>query len=231
MKYLDLLSKFWSHNETLPFGSSAAALYTLLVHRWHENKYEDFMLSDIELSKELKLKVNTIKAIKKKLQDRGLIQFQVKIGLPSSYKIVTDNLKFENPEKKQLKEIKIIERKHSISSLKSKNTTQNNIIRDKVLPVEQPKAPMEINVDIPSLDEFLSFAKTLQNYVTGIDLKIEDKYNTWLKNDWKNGYNRPITNWKLTLKSTMPYIIESEGNEDEIKSIPTINRPTPQKND
>lgn len=226
MKYLDLLSKFWEHNERLPFGSSAAVVYTFLVHKWYQNKYEDFILSDIELSKELKLAINTIKAVKVKLQEHKLIQFEVKIGHPCSYKLVTD---FSVPEIE-----KILIQKNDAEKKKQKIT--DSTLKKKItalqIPVEtEPtKVVPEINADIPSFEEFLTHAKSLKNYLTRIDSKIEEKYNNWIENGWNNGYNRPITNWKLALKSTMPYIIDSKDNKEEI-NIPIINRPKTKQNE
>jgi len=217
MKYLDILSKFWEYNERLSFGSSAAVVYTFLVHKWYQNKYEDFILSDIELSKELKLAINTIKAVKEKLKDHKLIQFEVKIGHPCSYKLLTD---FSVPEID-----KIVIQKNDAVKKKRRNSDSN--LKKKIVtpPVqkEQTKTIPDINADIPPLDEFLTHAKSLRNYTTSIDSKIEEKYNNWIENGWKNGYDRPITNWKSALKSTMPYIIDSKQNEQI--NIPIINRP------
>lgn len=226
MKYLDLLSKFWEYNERLPFGSSAAVVYTFLVHKWYQNKYEDFILSDIELSKELRLAINTIKVVKEKLQDHKLIQFEVKIGHPCSYRLITD---FSIPENE-----KILIQKND--SKKDKEITPNSTLKKKnvtpQVPVEcEPtKVIPDINPDIPSYDEFLDHAKSLKNYTTSIDSKINEKYNNWIENGWNNGYNRPITNWKSALKSTMPYIIDSKHNEEQI-NIPIINRPKTKQNE
>lgn len=226
MKYLDLLSKFWEYNERLPFGSSAAVVYTFLVHKWYQNKYEDFILSDIELSKELKLAINTIKAVKEKLQEHKLIQFEVKIGHACSYKLVTDNsvqeiekilIQKNDAEKKK--------ERNSDSTLKKKNITPQVPVE-----IELTKIIPDIHSDIPSFDEFLTHAKSLKNYISSINSKIEEKYNNWIENGWNNGYNRPITNWKSALKSTMPYIIDSKDNEEQI-NIPIINRPKTKQNE
>lgn len=224
MKYLDILSKFWEYNERLSFGSSAAVVYTFLVHKWYQNKYEDFILSDIELSKELKLAINTIKAVKEKLKDHKLIQFEVKIGHPCYYKLLTD---FSAPEIE-----KILIQKNDAEKKKQRNsdsTLKKKIVTPQV-PVEPTKVIPDINTDIPPFDEFLTHAKSLRNYTTSIDSKIEEKYNNWIENGWKNGYDRPITNWKLALKSTMPYIIDSKDNKEEI-NIPIINRPKTKQNE
>lgn len=226
MKYLDLLSKFWEYNERLPFGSSAAVVYTFLVHKWYQNKYEDFILSDIELSKELKLAINTIKTVKEKLHAHKLIQFEVKIGHPCSYKLETD---FSVPGIENI----LVPKK---DAEKKKERNPDSTLKKKIaipqLPVETEPTKFipDIIPDIPSFDEFLTHAKSLKNYSTSIDSKIEEKYNNWIENGWKNGYDRPITNWKSSLKSTMPYIIDSKDNKEQI-NIPIINRPKTKQNE
>ena len=62
------------------------------------------------------------------------------------------------------------------------------------------------NSKIPSLDEFMRYAKSLESYESELDLNISEKYENWKNNGWKNTFNRPISNWKSTLKSTLPYL-------------------------
>lgn len=66
---------------------------------------------------------------------------------------------------------------------------------------------------IPSLEEFISYAK-----VKKPNVKIEDvrfKYDAWLENDWHkivNGENAYILNWKTTLLNCMKYMREENTN-------------------
>lgn len=218
MKYLDLISKFWEYNQRVPFGSSAAVIYTFLVHKWYQNQCQDFVLSDIELSKELKITVNTIKAVKEKLREHKLIQYQIKIGYPCYYNILID---YSVPDDK-----KIVLPKGRKNAEKIKDAAPSSNV--------PPAAnnPTVFKADIPSFDEFLSFAKSLKNYTSDFDDKIEAKYNSWVSSGWISGYNRPITNWQSLLKSTMPYIINSDQNKEfnEIKSIPSIKPPKTKNN-
>ena len=72
------------------------------------------------------------------------------------------------------------------------------------------------------------YAKTLENYIPELDYLIQEKYDSWLGNGWKNGYNKPITNWKSSIKNTMPFL-QSElqsGNATSQKiALQTIKRP------
>lgn len=58
--------------------------------------------------------------------------------------------------------------------------------------------------NIPTFDEFLSFAKQREPNVCGKDLK--NKYDSWVVNGWKDGNNKKIINWKSKLINTIKYI-------------------------
>jgi len=58
----------------------------------------------------------------------------------------------------------------------------------------------------PDLEEFLTYAKTLAPYKPELDFAIESKYQTWADNKWKDGHGKKITNWKNTLRNTIPYL-------------------------
>ena len=59
--------------------------------------------------------------------------------------------------------------------------------------------------EIPTLKEFSDYCKTVSIYHHSMDFQIEAKYETWVDNGWKDGYNKPIKNWKLKIKNTMVY--------------------------
>ncbi len=63
---------------------------------------------------------------------------------------------------------------------------------------------------IPAFDEFLKYAIEKKPNVSQTDLKF--KYDSWVANDWKNGNDKKITNWKTALLNTLPYIKEGLNN-------------------
>ena len=71
--------------------------------------------------------------------------------------------------------------------------------------------------------------KTNQRIFTeevSIDPSIKEKYDSWTNNDWKNALNRPINNWKSSLKSTLPYMKNKTDTQTiSLESIPNIKRP------
>ena len=64
---------------------------------------------------------------------------------------------------------------------------------------------------IPEFKEFLNYALEKKPKVSQIDLKL--KYDSWLTNDWKNGNDKKITNWKAALLNTLPYIKEGLNSD------------------
>ncbi|MFN9371950.1 MAG: hypothetical protein ACK6D3_08715 [Planctomycetaceae bacterium] len=60
------------------------------------------------------------------------------------------------------------------------------------------------NNTIPEFTEFLNYALEKKPKVSQIDLKL--KYDSWIANNWKNGNDKKITNWKTALLNTLPYI-------------------------
>ena len=64
----------------------------------------------------------------------------------------------------------------------------------------------EKNINIPTQNAFLKYAKdndvNYESKKSGIILK----YKAWVQNDWRNGNDKPIKNWKSTLLNTLGYI-------------------------
>lgn len=58
----------------------------------------------------------------------------------------------------------------------------------------------------PTLQEFMSYAKTLQPYRNELNFALESKYEAWKDNKWKDGFNKPIKNWKSKLKNTIIHL-------------------------
>lgn len=65
--------------------------------------------------------------------------------------------------------------------------------------------------EMPGFAEFFEYAQTLEIYDPEYDFEIEAKYDAWSDNDWKDGHNKPIRNWKTKLKNTMPHFKGSNG--------------------
>jgi hypothetical protein len=75
--------------------------------------------------------------------------------------------------------------------------------------------------EIPSLDEFLLYLKTdLKEFnFDAFKFSVTAKYESWIDNDWKDGNQNSIKNWKTKLKNTMPYLKPFNQNQNGTKPI------------
>ena len=253
MYYLELIQRFWDFNKTAKISPTEALLYFYLLKMGYENDRYDFKISDIELGKELGLTRKTIKSTKEKLKSIGFIQFKTINGLPCHYRLLL-NYSFEIEYEKSIKneECAIVEKdqnrevleifdcilsaQNSVEVIKeieinsdvkaSSGTTEKQKLEWKQAQKQEQEQLNLKNNKIPSLDEFIEYAKSLEGYEPKLDLSISEKYESWKNNGWKNTSNRPISNWKSTLKSTLPYLInKSEKNSLSLQDIPNIKRP------
>lgn len=60
--------------------------------------------------------------------------------------------------------------------------------------------------NIPDFSDFLAYAIKERPMVDKD--KVQAKYDTWVSNGWKDGYDNKILNWKTKLKNTLPHIPE-----------------------
>ncbi len=247
MESLDLIKKFWQLNEKKPLGSSAVAMYFLIINEWKNTDADEIVLSDAKISETLKIVRNTVRATKDKLQEAGLLTYETKIGFPCVYRLKIDNNIFtsakENEDAKDKdvqsvseepkQEVKVAEEKQpiqepKIKSLLDKNTQpkvpvkkqESNPVPKQEPVVEKPK----LSSNIPSIEEFLSFAKTLEIYDATnktLDFQIKTKYEKWVSDGWKNGWNKPIRNWQLSLRATLPHLLTN----NPVVKAPVIKRP------
>lgn len=235
----ELTEKFWEYNEKEPLGAVAVALYFFLVEIWKKNEKNDFSLSDTEICERLKITRPTIITLRQKLVTLGMIQYQSKNGLPGHYKILLEYSPtlsvFAKPETDKgdsstKSSQKIISKKNKTtekSSQKIETPKNQNLSEDNQLEIPA-KTLIQVSGNIPLLEEFTQYAKTLDNYIPELDQLIKEKYDSWLGNGWKNGYDKPITNWKSSIKNAMPFLqseLQSSNTASQKIALPTIKRP------
>jgi len=254
MYYLELIQRFWEFNKTTKVSPAEISLYFYLLKIGYDNERYDFKISDVKLGKDLGLTRKTIKSTKEKLKNLGLIQFQSKNGLPCLYRLllnysfiiesenllIKENLNTEITQKLEssttstesipsirnsLEDLKEDNNKDGKPILKSSQKQKFQLKQAQKLKQEEELQNLK-NRKIPSLDEFMEYAISLECYERELDLSIREKYETWRNNGWKNTSNRPISNWKSTLKSTLPYLKNMNvENTSLLQNIPNIKRP------
>ena len=75
---------------------------------------------------------------------------------------------------------------------------------------------------IPLFSEFFEYVKTFEQYDIKYDYSIQAKYNSWADNNWRDGKNTYIENWKNKIRNTFPYlkIIENPNKPHYLNSLP-----------
>ena len=68
------------------------------------------------------------------------------------------------------------------------------------------KKPIPKKVVIPTLNEFLQYAKDKDLDYEMKRSALIKKYQSWVENDWKTGHDKKIVNWKSTLLNTLPHV-------------------------
>jgi hypothetical protein len=81
----------------------------------------------------------------------------------------------------------------------AKGVQYNNVNKDN-------NVNKENNKYIPSFEEFLKYAIEKKPKVSKSDVKL--KYESWIENDWKDGKDNKISNWKTKLLNTLSYLKE-----------------------
>jgi len=71
---------------------------------------------------------------------------------------------------------------------------------------------------IPEFEEFKKFA--LENDLTINISALELKYKSWVENNWRDGNNKKIINWKSKILNTIPYLKNNNNgfNQQHSKS-------------
>lgn len=85
----------------------------------------------------------------------------------------------------------------------------NKNLQSKVEDTKEDKS--KVNV-IPEFSVFLSYAIEQKPKVDNHLVKL--KYDSWVANDWKDGNNNKIKNWKSKLNNTLPFISEKKNTEN-----------------
>jgi hypothetical protein len=65
---------------------------------------------------------------------------------------------------------------------------------------------IEDNSKVPSIDVFLDYVKTVDSKFAEIEKSAILKYHAWKNNNWKDGNDKVIKNWKTKILNTIPHL-------------------------
>jgi len=81
---------------------------------------------------------------------------------------------------------------------------------------EKPKKKTKETI-IPTLEEFIEYAKTQTNEFQAYEYSIKAKYESWVENGWKDGFGNKIINWKSKFKNTITHLKKFGNNQKPLK--------------
>ena len=119
----------------------------------------------------------------------------------------------ESSENKQILEAPLQEPlkgtvKDPLNTLEDTLPTNNKLlnINNKELIINNKPKKDKKGIIIPSISEFMDYYKNdLSTKFPNLDFQVQTKYESWIENNWKDGNNKPIINWKTKLKATIIY--------------------------
>ena len=154
----------------------------------------------------------TLKQIEKRFNNPGKLQELIDEGIidVSGDKIA---IKFLD---KQLKEVTLRSEINSRNGAKGgrpkkQNKTETKAngkqTESKTKGIREDKIREDKNI-VPSFDDFWGYAKSKKPSLSKDSVKL--KYDSWIANNWKDGNDKKITNWKSKLLNTIPYLETKE---------------------
>ncbi len=220
--YTELTNRIWEFNENRSLGLSTLSVYFYLLKIGLEREYNKFSVSDSQMSRELKMTRKTVKVCKEKLRHFGIICYQSRNGVPSDFQLNPDYPLIFNDALSDMKiDLKTIK-------FKTEDLPTETTYLEKTQPerkIKHSTIQNEIINDIPTLEEFLKHAKSLDSYNDQLIFEVKIKYENWVNNGWKNNFDRPITNWKSALKNAIPYLKKDVQDDQKLNpKIPNITR-------
>lgn len=104
--------------------------------------------------------------------------------------------------------------------VKSKEKKGDNISLTYDKHMETETETETITNTIPDINLFIEYAVEKKSNVDIEAVKL--KYESWKVNDWKDGYDKPIKNWKTKLLNTLPHM--KENNPTDLDGFKQRNR-------
>lgn len=199
----NLFEKIFDLNSKNKIGSNTIAVFTFILYKC-EDLQKEIVLSDYEMARELGLSRQTVINAKNKLKLFGLLDYQRKPGFPN--RIILQGNEFPK----------------EAATIKTKEISIENFIR-----ISEPNIIATNSISkFPTLEQFMDFAKTLNNYSEKLDDLLIKKFHQWENSDWKNPLGKPILNWQSVLEKNLMMLEISLSKENQTHyKIPNIKRP------
>lgn len=224
MLHSELYIHFFQANRLQPLEPSQYTLYLTLLTKWIDNNLSPFECSTNELLKEVNMSRATINRTKILLKEAKLIDYSSDKGGTTKFTIFEIKGDFI-PLKKE--EILITQPIFEAPKIEQPLETVEKVETPPILEAEEKdkvEKTATLPKGIPSFDKVIEFAKTIPIYDESLEPHLRIKYDTWIDAGWKNGFGGPITNWKGTVRNSIPHLKKTETTAIP-STIPNIKKP------
>lgn len=76
--------------------------------------------------------------------------------------------------------------------------------------------------EIVKEDVFINYCKDiLKEKFTALEFSLKAKYESWVSNEWRDGHDKPIKNWKAKIKNTIPFL-KPDNNKQKSTTLANI---------
>lgn len=175
--------------------------HLLIVANWKDKDWNGIrikrgqaIIGRFETSKKIGISSQQLRTSLNKLKSTN----EITIKTTNKYSVVTI-INYKNYQD---------EEKKATNKTPSKQPTSN----------QQVTTPKEVKnnkkIYIPTILEFKSYAFAKGKDIDSELLKL--KYESWKVNDWKDGFDKPIKNWKSKLLNTIPHLKKKKTYTDKL---------------
>lgn len=211
----------WEKVITLHLSYTETAFFLLLIKESYcSGKEREVIIGQNKVTEIFGGSGLTVRKCREALRKHGIITYEVRKGFPCKYIIcapgsitvelpaeqnIDDTIEKVNTEVKEEENTAPKKANKPLAEEELHKKTAKNVITPAPT---KPNIKTERfkNIATPSLDEFVAFGRTLEGYSKGMDIQIEGKYRDWSANDWLNGFDKPIRDWKAALMKSWPYM-------------------------
>jgi len=156
-----------------------------------------------KLSNDTKISIQTLRTCLSRLEKTQEINMQV----TNKYRIITICNYDSYQDSQQATNKHTNKQLTSNQQTTNKQLTANNNDNKKNNDNNENKKKAEI----PVFEIFKTYALEKKPQIDIETLKL--KYESWIESGWKDGYNKPIINWKSKLLNTLPYLKINEATQ------------------
>ncbi len=74
--------------------------------------------------------------------------------------------------------------------------------------------------NIPSFEEvylYLQFIPEYKDKAESLKFSLKAKYDSWIENKWRDGYNKEIQNWKIKVRQILPHLKQTYNGNTKIE--------------